>query len=158
MSTAVAIDVADAVAAALNAAPDGTFNETVAAVRAYVARFEPSDLTALKVTVVPKSLEVERADRAQTRNEYAIDIAIQKKLSELPDDADCIVDNDEVDALMLLVQQIAEHIASLGRLTTYTAAKWIGTANSPIYSQEHLIEKRTFTSVLTLTFRVDRNA
>jgi hypothetical protein len=135
-------DIADAVVTALNG---HQFSETFAAVRAYRPEYDLRELADLRVTVVPKSIEMTTAGRGLAQSDIQIDLAVQKKLS-----ANSSGDNAEIDALMGLVQEIAEFIRSTGR---FSDAVWGKTENSPIYAPEHLGEMRLFTSVLTLTLR-----
>ena len=83
------------------------------------------------------------AGRGLAASDIQIDVAVQKKLAS--------ADNAEIDALMGLVQEIAEFIRSTGR---FGDGSWVRTENVPIYSPEHLGELRQFTSVLTLTLKV----
>ena len=78
------------------------------------------------------------------QSDVQIDVAVQKKLGQPGGNA-------EIDALMALVQEIAEFIRATGR---FGSAAWVRTENLPIYSQEHLGQLNQFTSVLTLTFRL----
>lgn len=133
-------DIADAVVAALNG---HTFSQTLTAARAYCPVFELQDMKDLRVTVVPKAVELTTAGRGLAQSDVQIDIGVQKKLAD--------TDDAEIDALMGLVQEIADFIRATGR---FGDAAWIKTDNAPIYSQEHLGELRQFTSVLTLTLRV----
>ena len=135
-------DIADAVLAALNG---HSFSQSFTAVRAYRAEYDLRDMGALRVTVVPKAVEMTTAGRGLAQSDIQIDLAVQKKLS-----ANSSGDNAEIDALMGLVQEIAEFIRSTGR---FSDAVWGKTENSPIYAPEHLGEMRLFTSVLTLTLR-----
>ena len=70
------------------------------------------------------------------------DVAVQKKLDA--------ADNAEIDALMGLVEELAEFLRTTRQ---FGDAVWVRTENSPVYSQEHIGEMRQFTSVLTLTYR-----
>jgi len=133
-------DIADAVVAALN---DHTFSQALTAARAYRPVFELQDMKDLRVTVVPKAVELTIAGRGLAQSDVQIDIGVQKKLTD--------TDDAEIDALMDLVQEIADFLRATGR---FGDAAWIKTDNAPIYSQEHLGELRQFTSVLTLTLRV----
>ncbi len=134
------IDIADAVVAELN---DGSFSQAFTALRKYRPEFELKELAELQVTVVPRSLERSIAGRGCRQIDYDIDIAVQKRIS---DDADC-------DALMGLVQEIIDYLDDHS-LTAYPAARWVKIVNDPIYAPEHLQDKRSFTSILTLTYRV----
>ena len=82
--------------------------------------------------------------RAHNQHDYEIDVAVQKKVAD-----------QELDPLMRLVEEIADHFRSK-RLEAMSNVAWGGTAHSPIYAPEHLEQLGQFTSVLTLTFRTMR--
>ncbi|RLS59551.1 MAG: hypothetical protein DWH91_00080 [Planctomycetota bacterium] len=134
--------VADAVIAELNAT---TFSQPIAATRSYLSRVELADLKTLKVTVVPSSVTVAAASRTQTQRDVVIDVAVQKKLGQ--------EQNVSLDPLLALAEEIAEHFRAK-RLDSFPGALCVKTEFKPIYSPEHIEQLRTFTSVLTLTFRV----
>lgn len=156
---AVIIDIADAVVTELNghtwvaAPPTPPEHEGDAPAPAFIAQryyrpvFDLAEMSSLHVSAVPKGVTVERADRARNQYDLQVDVAVQKKLQA--------ADNAELDALMALVQEIADFFR-LRRLATYPGAVWIKTENVPVFAPEHLEEYRQFTSVLTLTFRVVR--
>ena len=133
-------DIAEAVVAALNG---HTFSQPFTAQRAFRPVFDLAEMKDLHVTVVPKGVELSTAGRGLAQSDVQIDIGVQKKLAA--------GENAEIDALMGLVQEVAEFVRATGR---FGDAAWIKTENMPIYSQEHLGELRQFTSVLTLTLRV----
>jgi len=140
----VTIDVADAVVMELAGAPAGTFNQPFTPQRRVLPQFELSELKDLKVTVVPRAVEITSATRAHSQHDVQIDIGVQKRLGKELE--------SEIEPLVELVEQIA---AYLGRrpLGSIPAA-WVRTANDPIYAAEHLADDRVFTSVLTVTYRV----
>ena len=142
---ATVVDIADAIVAALNG---HTFSQPFTAQRCYVPTFDLKEMKDLHVTVVPRGLEMSTASRSLLQDDVQIDVAVQKKLP-----ADTSGDNAAIDALMGLVQEIADFIRSTGR---FGDAVWVKTENKPIYSPEHLEQLRQFTSVLTLTLRVMR--
>jgi hypothetical protein len=135
------IDIADAVTAEL---ADSTFSQALTPQRKLLPEFDLADLKDLRVTVVPKTLEVGGATRATQQYEVAVDIGIQKKLG-----ADL---ETEVAALLGLVDEIAAYLTRRP-LAAMPAAAWVGLANDPIYAPEHLANQRVFTSVLTLMYR-----
>ena len=137
-------DIADAVVTELNG---HTFSQALTAVRYYRPVFDLGEMQTLHVSVVPKGVTIERADRSRNQYDFAIDVAVQKKF-ETGDAA-------ELDPLMSLVEEIADFFR-LRRLTSYPDAVWVRTDNVPVYAPEHLEEFRQFTSVLSLTFRVAR--
>jgi hypothetical protein len=140
---AVILDIADAVVAQLNAA---TFSQPVTAVRHFQPKFELSEMTDLKVSVVPRSLASKSLDRNRDSFDYLIDVAVQQKTD---------MSQAALDALMTLVEEIADHFRTQP-LTTYPNARCTEVKNEPVYALEHLDEFRQFTSVITLTFRAWR--
>ncbi len=138
------MDIADAVAAELNAAEAGTFGESFVAERQVLPDFSLADLAQLRVTVVPKRVEITGATRSTSQYEIAVDIGIQKKLGR---DLDA-----EVPILATLADEIAEYLRRRP-LAAAAWAAWVSIVNEPIYAPEHLAEQRVFTSVLTVTYR-----
>ena len=138
------IDIADAIAAELNAAPAGTFAPAFTAVRRVLPAFELSELAELRVTVVPKSVEISGAMRSASQFDCQIDIGVQQKLGK---DLDT-----EVAALCGLVEAIAAYLRRRS-LADAPLAAWVRTQNDPVYAPDHLAQQRTFTSVLTVTYR-----
>ena len=137
---ALAMDIADAVVAEL---ASGSFSQAIAPQRMVLPQFGLEELADLRVTVVPKAVEVTGSTRSVCQHDVQIDIGVQQKLAT-GDDA-------EIDALMGLVEEIAEFVRATRQ---FGDAVWVKTENVPIYSQEHLGELRQFASVLTLTLRV----
>ena len=138
---ALAIDIADAVAAELDG---GSFSQEFTPERRVLPDFELADLAGLKVTVVPKGVEIAGASRSLSQHDVQIDVGVQTKLGS---DLDA-----EVAALCGLVEEIAAFLKG-HRLADVPGSVWVRTANEPVYSPEHLAEKRLFTSVLTVTYR-----
>ncbi len=138
------IDIADAVAAELNAADPATFSQALTAERKVLPVQELVDLAELKVTVVPKGVEISGSTRSVCQYDVSVDIGVQKKLGK---DLDA-----EVAALSTLVDDIADYLRKR-QLTAAAHAAWIRTVNEPVYVPEHLASQRVFTSVLTLTYR-----
>jgi len=140
----VITDIADAIVAELN----GTaFVPPVTAERHYVPQFELPEMQSLHVTVVPKAAVLGMADRTRSQSDYSVDIAVQQKFET--------GDNAELDPLLSLVEQIADHFRGR-RLDSYPDAAWLRTEQTVLYAPEHMHELRQFTSVLTLTYRVHR--
>ena len=141
------IDIADAVAAALNAPGQPGFSQPFTAARKALPAFDLADLAGLHVTVVPKGVEVTGASRSLSQHDFQIDVGVQKKLG---------TDLEAGTATMLaLVDEIAAFLRRRP-LAGAPGAMWVRSVNEPVYSPEHLAEKRLFTSVLTVTYRVMR--
>lgn len=149
MNLSLPIQLADAIVAAITTAPAATFNQAIAAVRHYRPQFDLEELKSLRVSVVPKAIEIATLGRRSNQHDVSVDVAVQQRVDA--------ADNTALDALMTLVQQIADFLR-LRRidLADGSSAVWIKTENTPIYSPEHLEQKQVFTSVLTVTYRVVR--
>lgn len=144
---ATIIDIADAVAAALNAPGEPGFSQTFTAARRALPAFDLADLADLHVTVVPRAVETAAASRSFTQHDYLIDVGVQKRVSAGSDvEADVAV-------LSGLVEQIVAFLRGRS-LAGVPGAAWVRSVNEPVYSPEHLAEKRLFTSVLTVTYRL----
>jgi hypothetical protein len=137
-------DIAEAVKESLNGA---TFSQSFNATRHYLPIYDLQDMKNLHVTVVPKGVVIQPGGRAHNQHDYQIDVAVQKKLST--------GDNEEIDPLLTLVDEIADHFR-FKRLDSFPNAMWVKTENAPVYAVEHLDRFRQFTSVVTLTFRMMR--
>lgn len=136
------IQLADAVAAHIN---NASLSRPVCAERCYQPTFAMADLQTLHVSVVPKSLSIMLADRATDVFELAVDVGVQQAIN--PDAP------GELDGLMSLMDEII--YALRGQvLAGYPIATWVGITNEPVFAPEHLEQKRVFTSVLTVTYRL----
>lgn len=140
---AVILDIVDSIVAQLNG---GSFSQPLVAERHYQPKFDLSEMTELKVSVVPRSLASKTLDRNRDTFDYLIDVAVQKKTD---------MTQASLDALMTLVEEIADHFRTQP-LASYPNARCTDVKNEPVYSLEHLDEFRQFTSVITLTYRVWR--
>ena len=141
---ALVIDIADAVVAELNAAPAGTFDHVFTAMRRVLPEFDLAELAELKVTVVPKAVEITGATRSVGQFDCQTDIGVQKKLGK---DLDT-----ETAGLCGLVDAIAAYLRRRPLAATPHAV-WVRSRNDPVYAPEHLADQRAFTSVLTVTYR-----
>lgn len=136
-------DIADAVVSELNSA---SFSHEFQAERQYLPIYDLADVKDLRVTVVPRGMNIEPVTRSDAQHDVEIDVAVQQKLAK--------TDAATIDPLMALVEEIADRFRFL-RFDAPPAA-WIETRNEPVYAQEHLDRFRVFTSVLTFVFRVVR--
>jgi len=144
------LDTAAAVTEALNTAPDGTFPLAFTAERRVMVTSSLEGLENLRVSVVPRSLEITGATRSAHQHDVAIDIGIQKKLNG-GDDAL----TDQVAELCGLVDSMAAYLRKrlLPEVNGQVPGAWTKTENDPVYAADHLAMQRVFTSVLTVTYR-----
>ena len=150
----LAINIADAMVAELNAAPPGTFDPAFTAVRRVLPVFDLAEMADLHVSVVPRAVEIAGATRSASQYDVQIDIGVQQKLAPGGGGGGGDLDQ-QVPPLCELVDQIAAYLTRRVLLTMPNAI-WVRLANDPIYAPEHLSQLRQFTSVLTLTYRITR--
>lgn len=136
-----AIDLADQVVLTLN---EGGCEPAFIAVRKLFPFYELKDLATLHVTVVPKSINIESANRSSNEYDYQVDIAIQKAVKS-PDDI-------EVNTLMDLAIDIAKSFR--GKVFQNLGTVCFKQTIDPLYSIEHIQPPSVFTSVVTLNFKV----
>ncbi len=105
--------------------------------------FEPAELEILRVSVVPRTLEMDRVTRASSKYTVGIDVGIQKRITGTPEET--------VSAMGALVDEIADFLKSAD-LSQFPAAQWFGLTSDPLYVPEHLSQKRTFTSILSVKY------
>jgi len=105
--------------------------------------FKPAELEILRVSVVPRTLEIERQTRSSTKFLVAIDIGIQKRIAGTPEET--------VATMGTLVDEIAEFLQTTD-LSQFPAAQLVNIVNEPLYVPEHLQQKQSFTSILSLKY------
>jgi hypothetical protein len=138
------LQVADSVVAQLNGAD---FEHEFIAERLYVPNFDLEDMKELRVSVVPRDVELLPHDRNHNKYHCRVDVAVQKKFSKGT--------NEEIDPLVDLVEKIADEFR-LKRLASFQAARCVKAEHAVLYSSEHWEQLRQFTSLLTLTFELAR--
>lgn len=136
------IDIADAVVTELSS---GSFSLSFVPQRRVLPEYELSGLNSLLVTVVPRGVEITGSSRSTSQLDYQIDIGIQQKVGKNVDSdvATLVTFADEVMKFML--RRVLSGVPS---------ARWLQLVHEPIYSPDHLADRLTFTSVMTLTYRV----
>ncbi|GHT33223.1 hypothetical protein FACS1894214_5060 [Planctomycetales bacterium] len=105
--------------------------------------YEPAELQTLRVSVVPRTLEIESATRHSSKYTVGIDIGIQRRIEGTPEET--------VESLGNLVDEISLFLKE-NSLNDFPTAQWSGVSNDPLYVPEHLSQKRSFTSVLTVKY------
>jgi hypothetical protein len=155
---AVDIDIADAVKDALVAGV--SFGGVpVPAVRSYAEWDEAlEDLNTLHVDVVPLQTGPATSLEARGEVEYSceIDIGVRYRFGTADQESTTgRVDPDEIDALKLLVQAIAEFFM-VDRLTDTNMSIWQETEIKLGWSRKHLRQMRQFFGFVRLTFLATR--
>jgi hypothetical protein len=146
--TAVAVQIADAVVAELNA---HTFSQLFCAVRAYLPEYKLEEMGTLHVTVVPAEFSGEPSDRSRDREEHKLHVAVQQRFK--PQDGAVPVAN--LDGLIGLTEEIRDSLRNQP-LTDCPGARRIKTENKPIYDPKHLAEFNQFTGLVAFTYQMVR--
>lgn len=139
----VVTDLADAIVYELNNKQDWIIPFT--AERVAAARKDLRELNEISVSAIPVLIQYQRKARDYMQYTVVIDIGIQKHL-----------DGNEVDAvgtLGSLVDAIAQYLSGR-KLSQKPNAKQVDISNEPVYIQEHLLQKRVFTSVVSVKYQV----
>jgi len=135
------LQLADKIVDTLNS---GNFALPFTAVKTLFPFYQLKDLSTLRVTVVPKSVNITTASRSSSEFDYQVDIAIQKAV-KTPDDI-------EVTALTELVLAIAKSFRN--KIYQDIGAVCFKQSIDPLYSTEHIQPPSVFTSVVTLNFKI----
>jgi hypothetical protein len=144
----VIVAIADAVAASINdASTGGTFSEPVNAVRAYRPEHDLEQVSDMRVSVVPRAVEMVNLARQQTQLDCTVDIGLQQRVAA--------GDTARIDALLELAEQIGDRLRHK-RLDGFPTAAWLRLEHEPVVAAEHLDERSTLTTVMSVTYRVRR--
>jgi hypothetical protein len=147
---ALILQIADAVTNALNAA---SLSLTFDAQRTYVPIHELTEIDGLLVTVVPVLLGMTIISRRDDEFTYSVDIGVQKRIG-IGTMSDAQI-KDACDPLMGFVEEILDLFRGEA-VIAMIPARFDSATNAPIFVPSHIDEKKTFTSVLTLTFKESR--
>lgn len=140
------IQTADAIVDLVN---NGEFSQLYEAKRFYdpsVALETLPELPAVRVAVLPQAAKRERIARGYMRREFDISVAVCAKIKNR-------ADTDELDALMLLAEEVAAYLED-NPLETYTAARQLETEIGVPYSPAHFRDKGLFLAPATITYLV----
>lgn len=154
--SAVVLQIADAVTAAINAAQtEGSFAPQVfTAARYYLPVYDlRKDLASLKVSVVPKALSLTSVSRSSDDFMYQIDVGIHKRYARDAITNDQI--NAECDPLLFLMEQVIDLFRGKA-LAAVSGVQCMGIENPAIFIPQDIDEDRVLTTFATLSFKLVR--
>jgi hypothetical protein len=140
------VEVADALAAGISAKVWSGLYATVTARRLFVPDYTMEDLSSLKVSVVPGSIEIMNAVRGADMFDLDIHVILAKHLDK----------DSEADDLVDLRTQIVDAIRS-GTVATPgmpDGVKWMSIAYGQTFDMDALTKERTFTSNIAVAYKV----
>jgi hypothetical protein len=133
------INLVDGVVSLLNM---GDFSFDFVAERRVLPVFDIKTLSALQVSVLPSSVVLEMESRSSFIETREVMIGIQKK-----------VNTDEVESLIGLAEEIADHIWEQP-LEEYPPARFSELRIDPIYDSTHLDKFDVYTSVIHVQYKI----
>lgn len=156
----VMAQVADAVVGELN---DAKLSIDITPERSYAEWDEElTELNTLRVDVVPVGLaSAELSARNVIGYDVDVDIGIRYRFGPADTEAgDGRIAIDEIDALVLLVEEIVEYLSdsdnSERRLSDYTSASLAAMQVRATYVREHLRTLGQFTAIIRATYSADK--
>lgn len=157
MPTAVPVSIATAVTAALAAA---ALSQTPATVERSYGDWEfdlaLAEASGLRIDVMCNEQKTSLGSRRTFEHGIPVLICVRQKLGrESQNDDDGRIDNSAVDALMYLVEEIAELFA-MTRLEDVPSAVWQESKVLQAPVPAHLAVHRQFTGMIQVTFKADK--
>lgn len=143
MASHIAIDVADAVIASLNA---GSFTPAVTAERTYTPERDLEELADMAVFVIPGAMTIEKETRTLNAYTIRIDVVILKK--NISDS------NAVLDEYMDLTMEIMEHFDRKDLTAGALAVKWMNVENELMYDPARLQNERLFLARVSFSYLV----
>ena len=104
----------------------------------YWPEYDRKDITSERIVVTPEGIAYAHMSRNLVQTDYLIAVGILRRATE-----------DDVPGLVKKVQRLGRML--LGR--QFIAARCVDVKYDPLYSIDHLRERRQFTAVLRLTLR-----
>lgn len=139
---------AEAVKAALNAAPGGTFSQAFTAERKYLPLFDLEELATLRVSVVAAGFAPTALTRSHVQKELTVDVGVHQRLPEGTDPSSAAA-NAVIDPLL----QLVEEIALFFRPGLYGGASFVSAASETVCDPEQLRANNVFFAFARLTFK-----
>lgn len=159
MPQAIAVSVADELVAMLVTASATFSGGEILPVRSYADwELELPEASDLLIDVAPVTTEqkAELASRSKMGFDVPVDIAVRRRFGQENQDEFGRVALVEVDALMLLVEEILTAFA-MQRMTNFQAASWQETKILVAPIREHLHKHKQFSGIVRLTFRAHKD-
>lgn len=143
----------DSLAARLSAATYTATYSTLSAEKAYMPNYDLEDMDTLKVSVIPREVIISTTSRGAEQHDYTLSVVLAKRTGGT---------TAEIDNLLELVENIVDHLRSddLPTVSEYpwpSEATWFGVGLDPVWSQEHLEERRVFFTAINVQYRAVLN-
>lgn len=140
--------LARSLAARLTSASYTTAYPTIVAQQAYLPRYDLEQMGDLKVSVLPREVSITTTTRGAEQHDYTLAVVVAKR-------TDGSV--EQVDALLALVEKLCDHLRSnsMPYVTgePWPAVTWFALSLEPVWSQEHLEERRVFFTAINVQYR-----
>lgn len=138
----------ESLAARLSAAEYTTAYPSIVAQKAYLPYYDGDQMTALRVSVLPREVEVTLKNRGAEQHVYTLSVVIAKRTDG---------STGQVDALLSLVERVCDLIRSdaMPQVAAHpwpAGAQWWSLSLDPVWSQEHLEERRIFFTAINVQY------
>lgn len=138
----------ESLAARLSAAEYTTAYPSLVAQKAYLPYYDNEQMTALRVSVIPREVDITMKVRGAEQHIYAVSIVLAKRTDGSP---------AQVDDLLALVEKIcdllrADAMPQAPGHPWPDGLSWMGLSLDPVWSQEHLEERRIFFTAITVQY------
>lgn len=122
---------------------------TIVAKQAYLPQYDNEQMGSLKVSVLPREVEIQKTGRGAEQHDYTLAVIVAKRTDG---------STEQVDELLSLVEKICDLLRSdaMPQSEDYpwpAEAKWWALALEPVWSQEHLEERRIFFTAIQVQYR-----
>jgi hypothetical protein len=144
---AASVALADAVVAALNAKTD--WPQALTAVRKYLPRYKPEELTAARATAVPATVATTRAARGMWQQDWSVEVGLQKRVDPKQALEEAGGEREQCDALMELAESLVDFLRDL-KVDGYQT---LATELEPLWDPEQLETLEIFQAVVRVVFR-----
>lgn len=135
-------------AARLSAATYTSAYPTIVAQQAYLPRYDLEQMGDLKVSVLPREVSVTTTTRGAEQHDYTLAVVVAKRTDG---------STEQVDALLSLVEKLCDHLRSnsmpMVSDAPWPAVSWWALSLEPVWSQEHLEERRVFFTAIQVQYR-----
>jgi hypothetical protein len=135
-------------AARLSAATYTAAYPQISAQEAYLPNYDLEQMSSLRVSVIPRDVEISTTSRGAEQHDYSVAIVLAKRTDGSA---------EQIRDLLGLVEKICDLVRSdampLVQAEPWPGLTWWRLQLDPVWSQEHLEERRIFFTAIAVQYR-----
>jgi len=140
-------DLGNAVVTLLNGASGGTFTRSFTAARTWLVDFDVQSLSSLRVSVLASQLQSAPFDRGRDALcHYTVEVLVQQKTDG---------STAQIDAIVAVAEEIFDFLREQD-VPAVDGATTLGWQHIPVLNNEALLTKNVATSVVIMTYGLQR--